>query len=64
MVDMRWGVRDPCTDDHMISEISLKELHACQELSTGPNFVVRSLHEQTLFLCGVHSGGYSHIWAI
>ena len=42
VVDMRWGVRDPCTNDHMISEISLKELHSCQELSTGPNFVVSS----------------------
>lgn len=39
VVDMRWGVHDPCTDDHMISEISLNELKACQELSTGPNFV-------------------------
>ena len=43
VVDMRWGVHDPCTDDHSISEISLKELRTCQELSTGPNFVVRSV---------------------
>lgn len=43
VVDMRWGVHDPCTDDHMIGEISQKELQACQALSTGPNFVVRSV---------------------
>ena len=43
VVDMRWGVHDPCTDDHSISEISVKELRTCQELSTGPNFVVRSV---------------------
>jgi len=53
VVDMRWGVRDPCTDDHMISEISLKELHTCRELSTGPNFVVSSLQNRLSF-CGVH----------
>ena len=41
VVDMRWGVHDPCSDDHRTSEISLKELKACQRLSTGPNFVVR-----------------------
>lgn len=52
VVDMRWGVRDPCTDDHMISEISLNELHTCQELSTGPNFVVSSLQNR-LPICGV-----------
>ena len=40
VMDMRLGVHDPCTDDHMISEISLNELKTCQELSTGPNFVV------------------------
>lgn len=43
VVDMRWGVHDPFTDDHMIGEISLKELKACQALSTGPNFVVRRI---------------------
>lgn len=53
VVDMRWGVRDPCTDDHKISEISLKELHTCQELSTGPNFVVSRLWKRLSF-CGTH----------
>ena len=37
---MRWGVRDGSTDDHSTLELCLKELKACQELSTGPNFMV------------------------
>ena len=37
---MRWGVRDEATDDHMGTELCLKELKLCQKLSTGPNFVV------------------------
>lgn len=39
VVDMRWGVRDESTDDHSTLELCLKELKACQELSTGPNFM-------------------------
>ena len=40
VVDMRWGVRDEATDDHMTSELCMKELKNCQKLSTGPNFLV------------------------
>ena len=40
VVDMRWGVRDEATDDHMTTELCMKELYACQKLSTGPNFIV------------------------
>ena len=40
VVDMRWGIREQATNDHMTTEICLKELKACQRLSTGPNFVV------------------------
>ena len=40
VVDMRWGVRDESTDDHMTTELCMRELHACQKLSTGPNFIV------------------------
>lgn len=40
VVDMRWGVRDESTDDQSTLELCLKELKACQELSTGPNFMV------------------------
>lgn len=44
VVDMRWGVRDESTDDHSTLELCLKELKACQDLSTGPNFVVNRLN--------------------
>jgi len=40
VVDMRWGVRDQATDDHMGTEMCLRELRMCKKLSTGPNFVV------------------------
>lgn len=40
VVDMRWGVRDEATSDHMTSELCMRELEACQKLSTGPNFIV------------------------
>ena len=43
VVDMRWGVRDEATDDHLTVELCMKELRKCQETSTGPNFVVASL---------------------
>ncbi|XP_028397582.1 NACHT domain- and WD repeat-containing protein 1-like [Dendronephthya gigantea] len=39
VVDMRWGVRDEATDDHMTTELCMKELYACQKVSTGPNFI-------------------------
>lgn len=40
VVDMRWGIREEATDDHMMTELCMKELTTCQKLSTGPNFVV------------------------
>ena len=40
VVDMGWGVRDESTDDHMTTELCMRELRACQKLSTGPNFIV------------------------
>ncbi|XP_050546334.1 NACHT and WD repeat domain-containing protein 2 isoform X3 [Daktulosphaira vitifoliae] len=40
VVDMRWGVRDEATDDHMTTELCMKEIENCQRLSMGPNFVV------------------------
>ena len=43
VVDMRWGVRDESTDDHMTTELCMRELRACQKLSTGPNFIVSSI---------------------
>ena len=49
VVDMRWGVRDESTDDHMTTELCMRELRACQELSTGPNFIV-SLRPSSFWL--------------
>jgi hypothetical protein len=40
VIDMRWGVRNEATDDHLIVELCMKELRKCQETSAGPNFVV------------------------
>lgn len=40
VVDMRWGVRDEATDDHMTTELCMREIANCQRLSMGPNFVV------------------------
>ncbi|KFB37533.1 AGAP011163-PA-like protein [Anopheles sinensis] len=40
VVDMRWGVRDEATDDHMTTELCMREIQNCQRLSMGPNFVV------------------------
>lgn len=37
---MHWGVRDDATDAHMTTELCLREIKACQEISVGPNFVV------------------------
>lgn len=42
VVDMRWGVRDEATDDHMTTELCMKEIENCQRLSMGPNFVVKN----------------------
>ncbi|KAL7638639.1 UNVERIFIED_CONTAM: hypothetical protein RMT77_011211 [Armadillidium vulgare] len=39
VVDMRWGVRDEATDDHMTTELCMREIQNCQRLSMGPNFV-------------------------
>ena len=49
VVDMRWGVRDEATDDHMTSELCMRELRACQKFSVGPNFIVSVLQLQCLF---------------
>ena len=40
VVDMRWGIREEATDDHLMTELCMRELTTCQKLSTGPNFVV------------------------
>ncbi|XP_060597437.1 NACHT and WD repeat domain-containing protein 2-like [Ruditapes philippinarum] len=40
VVDMRWGVRDEATDDHMTTSLCMQEIDNCQRLSIGPNFIV------------------------
>ena len=37
---MRWGVRDEATDEHLTTELCMREIRNCQRLSMGPNFVV------------------------
>ncbi|XP_071093650.1 NACHT and WD repeat domain-containing protein 2-like [Haliotis cracherodii] len=45
VVDMRWGVRDEATDDHMGTELCLREIDLCKKLSTGPSFVTFLSHK-------------------
>ncbi|KAI1720798.1 NACHT domain-containing protein [Ditylenchus destructor] len=40
VVDMRWGVRDEATDDHMTTNLCINEIKNCQRLSMGANFVI------------------------
>ena len=66
VVDMRWGVRDESTDDHMTTELCMRELRACQKLSTGPNFIVsliRSEMQNPLYAVGDYSRSTSHMFA-
>ncbi|XP_065565326.1 NACHT and WD repeat domain-containing protein 2-like isoform X3 [Artemia franciscana] len=39
IVDMRWGVRDEATDDHLTTDLCMREIENCQRLSMGPNFI-------------------------
>ena len=39
VVDMRWGVRDEMTNEHMTTALCMTELRNCQRLSMGPNFI-------------------------
>ena len=50
VVDMRWGVRDESTDDHMTTELCMRELRACQKISTGPNFIVSLISARISYL--------------
>ena len=42
-VDMRWGIRNEAQDDHMTTDICLKEVEQCKQKSTGPCFLVSPL---------------------
>ena len=50
VVDMRWGVREEASIDHSTSELCLKEIKACNELSLGPTFVVCTCVTSVLML--------------
>ena len=39
VVDMRWGVRDEMTDEHMTTALCMNELRGCQKYSMGPNCI-------------------------
>ncbi|XP_056374124.1 NACHT domain- and WD repeat-containing protein 1 [Hyla sarda] len=39
VVDMRWGIRDYASVDHMTTDLCLKEIEACQRISIGPYFI-------------------------
>nr|XP_006817837.1 PREDICTED: NACHT and WD repeat domain-containing protein 1-like [Saccoglossus kowalevskii] len=39
VVDMRWGIRDEASSDHMTTELCIREIHNCHRLSSGPYFV-------------------------
>ncbi|XP_054750626.2 NACHT domain- and WD repeat-containing protein 1-like isoform X1 [Lytechinus pictus] len=39
VVDMRWGVRDSATADHLTSFLCLNEIDRCKRMSQGPYFV-------------------------
>lgn len=43
VVDMRWGVPEHASDNHSTTDLCINEILKCQELSAGPNFVVRDL---------------------
>ena len=38
---MRWGISNEVTNTHMATTICLNEIATCQNLSIGPNFIVK-----------------------
>ena len=60
VVDMRWGVRDDATNTHMTTELCLREIKACQEISVGPNFVVGAATLNVNYIC---TGQVNHLHA-
>ncbi|XP_048404343.2 NACHT domain- and WD repeat-containing protein 1 isoform X2 [Stegostoma tigrinum] len=39
VVDMRWGVPNTLTTDHMTTELCLREIESCKRISLGPTFI-------------------------
>ena len=44
-VDMRWGIRDEAQDDHMTTDICLREIERCKREATGPCFMSLMSHK-------------------
>jgi hypothetical protein len=40
VLDMRWGISDEATNNHMAANICMNEIKNSQNASIGPNFVV------------------------
>ena len=38
---MRWGIASEVSNTHMATTICLNEIEICQQLSAGPNFIVK-----------------------
>ena len=39
VVDMRWGITDDVINDHHVTDLCIREIALCQQISCGPNFV-------------------------
>ena len=65
VVDMRWGVPEQAADNHSTTDLCIQEIKKCQEVSVGPNFVVRE--KSALSICNhsvhqvviLHTGRFS-----
>ena len=54
---MRWGIRNEAQDDHMTTEICLREIELCKKQSTGPCFMVTCF---VIFYLDIHM--YSNMY--
>ena len=41
VIDLRWGLTAETENDHSGTKVCLQEIKNCQDVSLGPNFVVR-----------------------
>ena len=41
---MRWGVTDEMLNDHQVTDLCLKEIENCRQVSCGPHFVVSNIN--------------------
>lgn len=39
--DMRWGISNEITNNHLTTTVCLNEIKNCQKNSAGPNFIVK-----------------------